>query len=61
MFQLEDLKYSFLVKKVVGELTKVYHDMQAGYRIELFPSLARRADESDLTELFGSVLDSVCE
>ncbi len=46
------------MKKVVGALAKVYHDKKVDCRIDLSLTLALRADEGDLMELFGNLLDN---
>jgi two-component system, OmpR family, sensor histidine kinase PhoQ len=47
-----------LVEKICGALTKVYHQKNIRYEIELPPRLGWRMDEGDLMEILGNLLDN---
>lgn len=50
-----------LVDKIVNSLSKVYRDKAPSIDLRIDPSLRVRADEGDLYELFGNVLDNACK
>ncbi|MGI9302741.1 MAG: ATP-binding protein [Gammaproteobacteria bacterium] len=50
-----------ICERIVGALTKVYQEKDVKFIIEIDPELAFPADEGDLTELFGNLLDNACK
>ncbi len=50
-----------LIETLTRALQKVYADKQVQFKLDIPDDLTLRADEGDLTELFGNVLDNACK
>jgi len=50
-----------ILDNLVGALQKVYRDQQFQFHITVANELLIRADQGDLTELFGNLLDNACK
>ena len=50
-----------LAEKIVQALGKVYADKQLQLQVDILPTLKLRADEGDLYEILGNLLDNACK
>jgi len=57
----EPVKLKPLTDKIIGALTKVYAAKQLRFAIDIADSLKARADEGDLYELLGNLLDNAAK
>lgn len=52
------INIAYLVEKIVNSLDKVYHDKTIQHDIEIEPQLRVNADEGDMYELLGNLLEN---
>ncbi|AXQ29536.1 HAMP domain-containing protein [Solimonas sp. K1W22B-7] len=50
-----------LIEKIAGALTKVYADKNPRFDLQITPNLKLRADQGDLYELIGNLLDNAAK
>jgi len=50
-----------VIDTLVNALQKVYQDKQLQFKVQIENDLLVRADQGDLTELFGNLLDNACK
>lgn len=50
-----------IIEGLTRTLKKVYADKQVQFKLDIPDNLTLRADEGDLTELFGNLLDNACK
>ncbi len=50
-----------IIESLTNALQKVYADKQVQFKLDIPSDLTLRADQGDLTELFGNLLDNACK